>query len=141
MKWVKYLFIFVLLTGIAWCGWLIYAKDYIQLAVTIVMWLFFAGIFVFLINPIVRTENLIERLDKVGTEVKALIVSVNDTAKYINQRPVLRIQVKYSYNGKPDIVGEIEQAIPFHLLSTLQPSKQTLILVDPKDETRFVLKL
>ena len=90
-------------------------------------------------HPYVRMDALMTRLNKEGIPAQASIVSIEETSMYVNEVPVMRVNVKYAIEGK-ERTGEIKQPIPYHSLSSVQPGTLVPILVDPKDDAQFLLQ-
>jgi len=140
MQWVKYLMLSMLACLVVWSGWMIYTKQYAASAGMLFSALVIGGIYLFVWHPYVRQDALMARLEAKGVSAQALIVSVTGTSSFINQLPVMRINVRYTINGK-EHAGEVKQPIPFQALASVRAGKRVSVLVNPDHETQFVLKL
>lgn len=139
MQWVKYLMLSMLACFLAASAWMLYTKQYGASAGMLFSTLVLAGVYLLVWQPHVRQDALMTRLAGSGVRAEAFIVSVKDTSSYLNELPVMRVNVRYTINGK-EHAGDVKQAIPFQSLGAVKPGKRISILVDPEQTTQFVLK-
>lgn len=138
MQWVKYLFLYVALSMAGWAAWTLYRGQYGQWVMAVLALAIIGAVYYFFLSPIIRQDALATRLATDGIAVTAQIVQVKSTSKYVNELPLMSVQVRYRHDGQ-EIVSEVEQAIPFQALAGIQPGASATILIDPKNERNFLL--
>lgn len=139
MQWVKYLSWSMFLCFLVWAGWLVYTHQYGASAGMLFGALVIAVVYLLVWQPVVRQDALMRRLEAHGVSAQALIVSVKDTSSYLNELPVMRVNVRYTIAGK-EYASEVKQPIPFQALASVQPGRRISVWVDPELPARFVLK-
>ncbi|WP_144633486.1 DUF3592 domain-containing protein [Bordetella genomosp. 13] len=139
MQWVKYLMITLTAALLIWAAWAAYSADYGTAGGMLFSALVVGGIYLFMLHPYVRQDALLARLDKEGVRAQGSIVSVQETSSYVNEVPVMRVNVRYSVNGK-EHSHEVKQPIPYQALASVRPGKRISILVDPKNTDQFLLQ-
>lgn len=73
-----------------------------------------------------------------GVEARGCILYLQDTNIYINGRPVLRMGFEYQFKGER-YEAELQQEIPFSILSEIRTGQCYPLLVDPEKPTRIIL--
>ncbi|SAI42316.1 Uncharacterised protein [Bordetella ansorpii] len=140
MQWIKYLMPGMGIVFLVLIAWMIYTKDYNTAAALAVSVVLTAIMYFVFFHPYFRQEALANRLEQEGSATQALILSVKDTGKYLNEVPIMRVSVRYTVNGQ-ERTGEVKQPIPYQSLAAVQAGKRIGIRLDPRKEGRFVLKL
>ncbi|WP_318010276.1 hypothetical protein [Bacillus sp. 28A-2] len=87
------------------------------------------------LSPILRLVRKNKMKDSVTLE--AYVVSVKETGTYINEQPVVKIQLQFQYDGE-----NIEQAVKTVVSYTQipQPGQRIVILYHPKKKKAMLLK-
>lgn len=138
MQWVKYLMGGMFLCFVAAAAWLVYTRQYGAAAGMLFPAAVIAVLYLLVWQPHVRQDALMRRLQAGGIRAQALVVGVKGTSSYLNELPIMRVNVRYTIDGKAHN-GVVKQAIPFQALAAVQPGKQISVLVDPEQTTSFVL--
>lgn len=91
----------------------------------------FFGMKPFIIDP----QNDYLYLEEHGVVTEGCILSLEDTAVYVNGMPVLKIVMQYRFDGN-DYETVIQQEIPYATLPEIQVGQCYALLVDPDDPER-----
>lgn len=125
--------------ALAILGWVKFRKkesslvDYVVLPA---MTLIFLAIHFFAFKPFIidqRNDHLY--LAEHGVVTEGCIRSLEDTAVYVNGRPVLKIVMQYRFDGH-DYETVIKQEIPYAILPEIRVGQCYALLVDPDDPKR-----
>lgn len=95
----------------------------------------FFGMKPFIIDP----QNEYLYLEEHGVVTEGCILSLEDTAVYVNGMPVLKIVMQYRFDGN-DYETVIQQEIPYATLSEIRVGQCYALLVDPDDPKRVTLE-
>ncbi len=137
MQWLRYM-IWLMVSGyLVWSAWSLRAGRYEESVGMFASALLTGALYHFFFRRHLIQDALRERLEKEGLRVPATILSVQQTSRYLNETPVMRVKVKYTAGGR-EHTHEIKQPVSYLAVSHLQPHKRITVLVDPKNTDRFL---
>lgn len=90
-------------------------------------------------GPAYQNERLAKRLSREGGQVSVVLTSVKQTNTYLNEMPILEIEVHYEYN-KQSYRKKIKHVASFTELSSLQKGARKGAWIDKNNPSIFVLK-
>ncbi len=73
------------------------------------------------------------RILRTGIKAIGTILSISETTTWINNAPVLKIEMEVNTDGKPKYITQVLVAVSYFDTSTLLVGKQVEIVVDPKN--------
>jgi len=88
---------------------------------------------------IARYQRRVRRLRQVGLPARATVVSIHTTGSVINGRPVLRLELSVTVEGKPAYAAKARTAPPSHLVGMLRPNVSLPVKVDPDRPERLMV--
>lgn len=140
MRWLSATMWAMILGFSAWSIWCFYTDDWGEGIVTVVVAVICLLLHAFVWRPIAKREALAKRLKKIGREAAGKITAAQQTNTYINNLPVMRYTVSYTFEGAP-YSAEKRMPVPHSLLGSMGVNSQVTVLVDPKNPEECVITL
>ncbi len=78
-----------------------------------------------------RRGQRIQRLEQVGLHGTATVLQANDTGTYINNQPLIWMELQVEATGQNPYIVEKRQVVPYTKMSQVQTDSKISVLVDP----------